>query len=140
MHEAEVPDLVATEIRELHTEFADWLSGRSATLARVEAALSEHFTMVSPSGDIVSRGEVMSGLLAARGSRPIEIRIDNPTVHWHLTDAVLATYEEWQDHGGSTTARRSTALFTHDEDAPNGLLWQHVHETWMLPPPGDIST
>jgi hypothetical protein len=46
-------------------------------------------------------------------------------------DILLVTYEEWQQSGDQTTARLSTALFRDKPDAPNGLEWLHVHETWL---------
>lgn len=44
--------------------------------------------------------------------------------------ANVATYEEWQGgEGRAARGRLSTVVFTRDDDAPNGLVWRHVHET-----------
>jgi hypothetical protein len=49
-------------------------------------------------------------------------------------DRCLCTYEEWQTdrHGdGVETGRLSTVLFREAPDAPGGVAWLHVHETWL---------
>jgi hypothetical protein len=104
-------------------------------LARVEAALGADFTIVPPRGCIVPRAELMAGLEQERGTRQIRIRVENVEVRWQARDAVLATYEEWHEHATYTTTRLSTVLFSIDDTAPGGLRWQHVHETWIQPPP-----
>jgi hypothetical protein len=45
---------------------------------------------------------------------------------------VLATYEEWQRQAdGSGSGRLSSVVFRQQPGTPNGLLWLHVHETWL---------
>ncbi|MGB0513945.1 MAG: hypothetical protein ACPGJE_03790 [Wenzhouxiangellaceae bacterium] len=45
---------------------------------------------------------------------------------------VIARYQEWQRRDGETArGRLSTVVFSFDEAAPNGLIWRHVHETWL---------
>jgi hypothetical protein len=46
-------------------------------------------------------------------------------------DWALATYRELQTRDGVATVRLSTALLVANDDAPAGLSWVHVHETWI---------
>ena len=49
----------------------------------------------------------------------------------HGPNAVVR-YVEIQDFGdGRHTERFSTALLEADPQAPDGVLWHSVHETWM---------
>jgi len=131
----DVQALVVAELATVHGVFERWLRGAADSLDRVEAALAHAFTIVSPRGTVLTREDLLHGLADARGSRRIRIRVENPRVRWTGGAAVLATYEEWHDHEGYSTARQSTALFTRDGSAPGGVRWQHVHETWITPPP-----
>lgn len=128
--------LVVAEIIGLHRAFEAWFAGRLDTMRRIEEALAPDLTFISPRGDLVGRGEILDGLRASRGMRDVGIRIVAPQALWRGDDTLLAGYEEWHDHSDYSTARRSTALFTAAPEAPEGLLWRHVHETWITPPPG----
>lgn len=133
----ELTQRIAAEVEALHVEFERWFAGSSDDFERIRSSMADGFTLISPAGDIVEHPELLAGLLASHGSRQISIRIENVVVRWSRRPAILATYEEWQDHPGYTTARQSTVLFVEDEAAPAGLLWRHVHETWKVPPPTD---
>jgi len=135
MNNASLTALVAAEIEALHVEFELWFGGESKTLSRVESVLAADFHLVSPRGDIVALDDLLAGLRAARNSRHISIRIEQPAVLWHDSTTVLATYQEWHDHTDYSTARQTTVLFSLDDAAPGGLQWRHVHETWIMPPP-----
>ena len=131
-------EAVTAEIVELHEFFEAWLNGdESADFSRVEDALAPEFTFLPPSGETVDRGSLLQGLREGFGQRQLRIRIQDPAIRWTGGDACLATYEEWHEQSGFTTARRSSVLFTEDEGAPGGLLWHLVHETWLRGPPGD---
>ncbi len=138
MIDAELERLVAEEIAALHVTFEAWFRGELEDLHRVELALADDFTFISPRGDSVSYKELIEGLYEARGSRDLRIRIENPEVQWRAAHAVLATYEEWHEHADYTTGRQTTVLFCIEESTPGGLLWRHVHETWISPPPSWI--
>lgn len=128
---------VTAEIEALHIEFERWFAGSISSFERIRSSMADDFTFISPGGDVIEPDELLTGLHASHGSRQITIRIKNVIVRWSDESAVLATYEEWQDHPGYTAARQSTVLFTEYEAAPGGLLWRHVHETWKVPPPAD---
>ena len=77
----------------------------------------------------------MTGLHSSRDSRDVRITIRNVETQWRHRDAVAATYEEWQEQAEFVTGRLSTVVFVVDDGAPNGLRWEHVHETWVQAPP-----
>ncbi len=127
---------IELEIIELHAVFEQWFRGEGPTdLDRVERVLAPDFVMVAPDGSLVRRKQLMSDLAMARGSRHLVISVDHPEMIWQSSNACLATYEEVHHNDEYTTRRRSTALFHRSDIAPNGVVWQHVHETWIEPPP-----
>lgn len=135
MAESKLDAAVAHEVVALHVEFEQWFRGDLDNLARVEAVLADDFTFVSPRGGLIDRVAVLGGLRSGRASRELKIRVENPVVRWQAGDVVVATYEEWHEHPDYSTTRLSTAVFSRDDAAPNGLIWRHVHETWITPPP-----
>lgn len=128
---------VDAEIRSLHAEFERWLRGEGSRdyFDRIRSALADDFTFVAPNGDIVERDQLLADLANGWGARQIRIRIEATEVRWASEQHTLATYEEWHDHDDYTTARVSTVLFEANDDAPHGLVWRHVHETWKIRPP-----
>ena len=127
---------ITTEVEQLHEVFESWFGDDIASLDRVEEALGDTFSIVMPDGAIVTREPLMTGLHNSRGSRNVRITIRNVEIQWRHRDAVVATYEEWQEQAKFTTGRLSTVVFTQVDAAPNGLRWEHVHETWLQPPVG----
>lgn len=91
--------------------------------------------MIPPNGTLIDRDQLLEDLRGVRGSRQIDIRIEHPRLIWRSDDAALAVYEEVHHHAECSTRRLSTALFSRSDLTPNGFIWQHVHETWMQPPP-----
>jgi len=134
-----IEEACAREIRALHQFFEEWLGGArpetDAAFRRVEAALGEGFQLIHPSGERRSRRDVLAGLRRAHGSTPgltIEIRDVRGR---RPGDALLvATYEEWQRTDEAEDGRLSTVVFARSDEAPNGLRWLHVHETWIKEP------
>ncbi|MFW2381140.1 MAG: DUF4440 domain-containing protein [Acidimicrobiales bacterium] len=120
-----------TEIEALHVEFERWFNGESGSLDRVERVLAKDFTMIPPSGETVERADLIAGLKKAHGAVELSIEIRNPIVRWSGAEGLLVSYEEWQHTPDKMNGRQSTALFVSDADAPNGLRWVHVQETWM---------
>ncbi len=124
------------EIHELHQFFQDWFSGSLAaddsSFDRFANALAEDFSIVSPEGTRRDRAELLPGLRSAHGTDPgTRIWIENAQLRWQRGAVALATYEEWQERGGQTTARRSSAVFEPAAEAPGGVRWIHVHEVWL---------
>lgn len=122
------------EVVELHRFFEDWFYGRTDDFSRAEAALADDFVMVSPRGEVRSRQALLDGLRQAHGCRrgdAFTIRIDNCEVRAVEFGLALVTYEEYQQLNEREAGRISTALFRVDPNAPCGVRWLHLHETWL---------
>ena len=126
------------EVRERHGGFVEWFtSGRDeAVFEAMMAAFGPRFALVDPSGEVFDRARVDDMLRGARATRASDFRIaiEDGTVLWETADAALVGYVERQWMDGRVTARRSTALFTRNADAPCGVRWNYLHETWTEPP------
>ena len=70
---------------------------------------------------------------SARGKRPADfkIRVDLIAARQIGNDVALVVYDEHQVIDGEKSARRSSALFTADPDAPEGVVWRQLQETWI---------
>ena len=135
------------EVRAFHAFLRDWLTGAvprtAGTFARFSDALEGGLEVVSPLGTVTGRDalvdefEGLHGQLAGDADA-FEIWIENFRCRWDLGDHAVVSYEEWHRRRGATSARLSTALFRREERAPGGVVWLHVHETWLpgLAPPG----
>ncbi|MHC5114165.1 MAG: DUF4440 domain-containing protein [Planctomycetota bacterium] len=125
------------EIEDLHRVFEAWLGGSvpedDASFAPIESALTPEFTFVDPHGRHCPRSEVVGKLRSAHGGRPgLVIRIEAPRLLHEEGKLTLASYEEHQEDHGGARAIVSTVLFRERADAPNGVEWLHVHETWKV--------
>lgn len=124
------------EVRELHQFFEDWLGGRcpdtDEAFARVRDALAPDFHLIHPSGTWRTQADILEGLRQNHGVRPgLTIQIRDVRLLRAEEELLLATYEEWQEGPDATDGRLSTVVFGRTADGPNGLFWQHVHETWL---------
>lgn len=129
--------LCRDEVIALHQFFEGWFTGR---LARHEAvferccrALAPGFRLLSPRAVVHERQPLLDALWQAHGKKArlriwIEELACQPVAG--RDDLALVTYQEWQDEGGAITCRLSSALMAADADAPGGVVWLHVHETW----------
>lgn len=127
------------EIEALHRFFEDWLGGTcpntDAAFDRVRQALAPSFHLIHPEGRMMSRENILSGLRKNHGGHPdLTIQIRNVQLLQTGDDLLVATYEEWQENDATTDGRLSTVAFCCDAESPNGLRWQHVHETWLQTP------
>ncbi|MFQ5640515.1 MAG: hypothetical protein ACE5IR_21245 [bacterium] len=128
------------EIHQLHQFFEDWFSGKLAdtdeNFSRLQGVLAENFQIISPDGRVTTKADLAPALRKAHASRarakkPFRIWIENIQIRLEHSSNPVATYEEWQEIDGETKARISTVIFKARGDAPNGLEWLHVHETWL---------
>ena len=126
------------EVVELHQFFQEWFNGTipntDAQFARFADVLDVGFGMVSPDGRFTSRKPLLDGLRGSYGrsqQSPGRIWIENFVTRQAGPNWLLAAYEEWQTFDTQTTSRLSTVFFEEDNTAPNGLIWLHVHETWL---------
>lgn len=132
---------IAREIKELHEFFVAWFGGRIANTDEayrdgLVARCDPGFMLVSPDGSALELDALARALRDSHGSNPqFRIQVRNPRVRYELGDVVVVTYEEWQRNALQSTpadnGRLSTAVFRKHAGAPNGVLWLHVHETWL---------
>ncbi|MFB6217692.1 MAG: DUF4440 domain-containing protein [Halobacteriaceae archaeon] len=123
------------EVEQLHAFFVEWYAGAVARdrFDRLEGALAPGFGMVTPEGERLDRAAVVEAVRTDYGrDDPGEFDIDIRNVE-RAADCgacVAVRYEEHQ-RGEAETARLSTAILRESADAPGGLAWLDVHETWL---------
>jgi hypothetical protein len=124
------------EIEELHQFFQDWFNGAlpesEAAFARFADVMDPAFEMVAPDGRVTTLPLLLPALRQRYNAwENGRIHIKNVRLHWQKGAVLLATYEEWQAVDGVENGRFSSVLFQLQPDLANGLLWLHVHETWL---------
>jgi hypothetical protein len=129
-------DTYHREIESLHEFFVDWYTGQVERDAfdRLERALASEFEIVTPEG--VRRGydDVIGGIredYATHDPGDFKIGIRNVEMRSTVDEHALVRYEEWQGTPDGTTGRLSTVLFAADPDAPGGVVWLDLQETWL---------
>ncbi|MFT7485940.1 MAG: hypothetical protein ACI9F9_001792 [Candidatus Paceibacteria bacterium] len=125
-----------TEVRELHQFFQEWFRGdlpnTSESFARFADVLEEGFQMIVPGGVPCGRAALLERLQAAYGlDLQSKIWVEKIDARALGPDLFLVTYEEWQTRASGDKGRLSSALFRGQPSAPNGVVWLHLHETWL---------
>ncbi len=129
-----------TEVVELHRFLGWWMRGEvpetDAAFALVADALAPDFLWIPPEGPARDRAATLAALRAAHAAHaaaqpPPRIWIAAYRCRPLGADHALAVYEEWQTRAGGDRGRRVTALFRRSPDRPNGVVWEHRHETWL---------
>ena len=131
-------DLIAMaekEVRARHVFFVDWYRGTAPDTAMDECAASfaPDFRMIWPSGGSMPRAPLLEALAGARNSTgpEFEIKINIEYTADLGTDLCLVTFDEHQETAKGPNSRRGTAVFSRDPNAPNGVAWRHLQETWL---------
>jgi len=131
-------DEISAEIKRLHDFFVDWFNGvvpeTEDQFKQFSTATSADFVIAHPSGELESIENLTSSLYNAYKKRlGLDIKVKNMCIRHKMGDYYLATYEEWQLEKGDTEwgGRLSSVLLSRNKQAPAGLLWHHVHETWL---------
>ncbi len=127
---------VEKEIIQLHQFFQDWYNNQLAltkdNFSHCENVLAKDFSIIFPNGEVVRCQPLLERLRNAHNSHnEMRIWIKNIQIRHHISDVILATYEEWQEIEGQITARLSSVVFQEVQSTPNGVCWLHVHETWI---------
>jgi hypothetical protein len=127
--------LARNELVALHAFFVEWMRQTPSEMdfTLCEAAFAADFRMVSPSGAVKGRAEVMTRLRNARSSLPADFSITISDIHpiWRNRNTIFLEYVEQQRDSGRLTRRRSSALLTRDARAPRGMVWRYLQETWI---------
>ena len=126
----------AAEICRLHDFFQAWFRGDMAeheeNFQQFAAVMSPDFFIIAPDGGLMTLLPLTERLRQAYGKQPgVRIWTQQHRLHYQRADVALCTYEEWQERNGETTVRLSSVLFQQATLAPHGLVWLHVHETWL---------
>ncbi len=134
-----IPTLIADciqEVVDLHTFFQAWLRGelldRDPVFNRFIQATAPDFMLISPTGQAAGLTETADWIRRAHGTRPgVRLWTDEHVARFADDQVALLTYREWQTRDNVTTLRISSALLRRKLDAPNRVVWLHVHETWL---------
>jgi len=122
---------VTDEIVRLHDFFQDWFNGHGdRSLDEFADALDDEFFIVSPSGAVADKTQIVASVESHADSGPMKIRIQN--VELRRTgerDLFVATYEEHQERQSGPVALISTVGLRTDASCPGGFRWLFVHET-----------
>jgi hypothetical protein len=129
-------DLAIREVVELHDFFCAWLSphnGSKLDPQRFERAFDPEFRLVGPDGGVRDRAAIVGWLRDLKEGRGADFRMEVSDFRpvWQEGDAILLEYVETQYLLGKTTRRRSTALLRRAPEAPIGIVWVHLQETWL---------
>jgi len=121
----------AREVVELHAFIVDLFTGRSSDFSRCEAVFSSDLEMVTPEGLRVPRAQIMERFKKARARADFRITIHDIKPIREDGESVLLQYIEEQYRDGKTTRRLSIALFEAASQAPLGVVWRYLQETWI---------
>ncbi len=122
------------EIIELHKFFEAYFLGTidADDVGRLEVALAPDFTIVGPGGGESSRDQTVAAIRGAHAhTSQLRISITDARLLVEWPDLLVARYVEHQELADAVTDRVSTVVFSRAADAPNGLGWRTVHETWL---------
>ena len=129
------------EVVELHAFFEAYFRGELAAgdVDRFERVLAAGFTIVAPGGGVSSREQTLTAVRANHGAAPeLRIRVEDaelliPGDGSSTGDGglLVGRYVEVHDSPAGTTRRISTVVMSPAAEAPNGLVWRTVHETWL---------
>jgi hypothetical protein len=134
--EASPQQLAFEAVTALHAFFVAWFrdkGGAVSDFSRCEAAFAPDLRMIGPDGRAHARDAILRQIRDARGTvgEDFNIRILDGRTIWADGNAILLEYVEEQYRDGRTTRRRSTALLSRALQAPHGMEWRHLQETWM---------
>ncbi|MEM5470211.1 hypothetical protein WNZ14_00560 [Hoeflea sp. AS60] len=131
-------DLIArakAEVVNRHHFFVEWFTGRAseAELAASLRAFAPDMVMIEPDANTIGTNEILLMITNARGKRPadFEIKVELIAARQIGDDIALVIYDEHQVIDGEKSARRSSAVFSADRDAPEGVVWRQLQETWI---------
>ena len=129
-------DLAIRECVGLHEFFLAWLRPHNGTKldpSRFERAFDPEFRLVGPDGGVRDRAAIVGWLHDLKEGRGADFRMEVSDFRavWQQGDAILLEYVETQYLQGKTTQRQSTALLKRASDAPAGMVWVHLQETWL---------
>lgn len=129
----------SAEVLDFHRFFEGWYDAATADsidFGRCEHTFGQAFRMIPPTGRIFDRDETIELIRANRATfrGDFAIEISDIRASFETEDTIVLTYVEAQSRAGKYSRRQASALFTASSSAPNGVEWQHLHETWLQVP------
>ena len=131
-------DLIAraqAEVIKRHEFFVECFTGRADEAERANSirSFAPDMVMIEPDSNTIGTEEIVAMITSARGKRPadFEIRVELIAARQVSDDVALVVYDEHQVIDGQKSARRSSAVFSADADAPEGVIWRQLQETWI---------
>ena len=129
----------SAEVIDFHRFFEAWYDAATADhtdFGRCERTFGQAFHMIPPTGRIFDRAETIELIRANRATFQgnFTIEISDIRASYETVDTIVLTYVEAQTRAGKYSRRQASALFTASSSAPNGVEWQHLHETWLQMP------
>lgn len=129
-------EICRNEIEDLHAFFIEWYGGdlEADAFSRMERAIAPDFELVAPDGERLEREATLEWVRESRGKyaeAKFDIEIRDVECIERFNEHALVRYEEWQTLSGEETGRISTALFRTEPDAPEGVVWVDLQETWL---------
>lgn len=135
----ELATLAEREVIARHRFFVEWFTGRADDAAMEDSArvFPADMSVIGPDATQMNGTEIVSMLRAERARRPSDfaIRIVLHEARALGPDVVAIVYDEHQTMSGRRSARRSSAIFIRDDAVPGGVVWRHLHETWIIDRP-----
>ncbi len=120
------------EIDELHRFFEAYFLGTESSIERAEAVFAPEFSFVGASGTESDRDNTLQMIRDGHAhTSNLTITTSDHRLVLQTADVIVATYIEHHQLSEGINHRLSTVVFVPDPTAPNGLLWKHVHETWI---------
>lgn len=123
---------INAEVESLHAALAGWLGSASPVEVFEEFAAAQDplFSMVTISGQVLARQELLDGLKAAGNSQPgLVIEIRDLTQIAYTDEFVVVRFLERHHRESSANDRLVTAVLSQAPQARHGLRWRAVHET-----------
>jgi hypothetical protein len=126
----DVTTLAAAEVEELHAFFGQWYASPSTLdLRRVSAVLAAEFELLAPNGQVLSRDELLDGLIVERGAFPdLLISVESIIVSPTRGDEVHTRYTEIHRERERVERRLCCALLRRCANTPNGVQWIAIGE------------
>ncbi|MFK0164310.1 hypothetical protein [Rhizobium sp. NPDC090279] len=129
----------SAEVVDFHRFFEDWYDAATADdtdFGRCERTFGQAFHMIPPTGRIFDRAQTIELIRANRATFQdnFTIEISDIRASYETADTIVLTYIEAQSRAGKFSRRQASAVFTASSSTPNGVEWQHLHETWLQMP------
>jgi len=122
------------EVIELHEFFQSWFCGEIGQeeghlLAR---RFAQNSRLITPDGEVEQFYSLEKRFLSAYGKRPgVKVWTSHFVPLMITHDSALVKYREWRLFNEELTGRLTTCLFKLNDEAPNGIEWSHIHESWL---------